>query len=422
MGGSDVCPATYGETPLQPEWNGDRIRDDYEIALLRAFMALQQAGARRLPRRAGDQRRARRHAVPGPRARRRRTRSTTATGRSTRRTATRRRSCPAAASRGSIPGTPLVKTNSIHHQAVKDLGRDLVVEAWSEPDRIVEAIRWTGPSYLFGVQWHPEFHAPDRPLVHRRHAAPRRLPRRRGAAQVRRVRTVNASGAPMKITQSRRPARVIADVAADNAAAVRAQVRARARRRSPPGRQVPIAQAPRRDREVPRADRRDARDARAHADARGRQADPPVAQRAERPARRASTSSSPQSRARAARREGASPTPGRSSTSASRHEPLGVVANISAWNYPYFVGSNVFVPALRRRQRRALQAVRVRDADRPAHRRAAARGRRAATTCSCRWSATARPAPRCSRSRSTACSSPARTRPARRSPRPPAGG
>ncbi len=28
------------------------------------------------------------------------------------------------------------------------------------------------------------------------------------------------------------------------------------------------------------------------------------------------------------------------------HEPLGVVANISAWNYPYFAGSNVFVPAL----------------------------------------------------------------------------
>jgi acyl-CoA reductase-like NAD-dependent aldehyde dehydrogenase len=28
------------------------------------------------------------------------------------------------------------------------------------------------------------------------------------------------------------------------------------------------------------------------------------------------------------------------------HEPLGVIANISAWNYPYFVGSNVFIPAL----------------------------------------------------------------------------
>ncbi len=29
-----------------------------------------------------------------------------------------------------------------------------------------------------------------------------------------------------------------------------------------------------------------------------------------------------------------------------RKEPLGVIANISAWNYPWFVGSNVFVPAL----------------------------------------------------------------------------
>ena len=28
------------------------------------------------------------------------------------------------------------------------------------------------------------------------------------------------------------------------------------------------------------------------------------------------------------------------------HEPLGVIANISAWNYPWFVGSNVFIPAL----------------------------------------------------------------------------
>jgi len=27
-------------------------------------------------------------------------------------------------------------------------------------------------------------------------------------------------------------------------------------------------------------------------------------------------------------------------------EPLGVIANVSAWNYPYFVGANVFVPAL----------------------------------------------------------------------------
>jgi len=28
------------------------------------------------------------------------------------------------------------------------------------------------------------------------------------------------------------------------------------------------------------------------------------------------------------------------------HVPLGVIANVSAWNYPFFVGGNVFVPAL----------------------------------------------------------------------------
>jgi acyl-CoA reductase-like NAD-dependent aldehyde dehydrogenase len=28
------------------------------------------------------------------------------------------------------------------------------------------------------------------------------------------------------------------------------------------------------------------------------------------------------------------------------HEPLGVVGNVSAWNYPWFVGGNVFLPAL----------------------------------------------------------------------------
>lgn len=43
--------------------------------------------------------------------------------------------------------------------------------------------------------------------------------------------------------------------------------------------------------------------------------------------------------------------PARVSKSASMeeritHEPLGVIANISAWNYPWFVGANVFVPAL----------------------------------------------------------------------------
>ena len=38
QGGSDVCPKSYGEKALKPEWEGDYIRDQYEIALTREFM------------------------------------------------------------------------------------------------------------------------------------------------------------------------------------------------------------------------------------------------------------------------------------------------------------------------------------------------------------------------------------------------
>lgn len=157
MGGSDVCPETYGEKAIKPEWNGDRIRDDYEISLLRAFMgenkpvlgvcrgaqvinvafggtlyqdiATQVAGA--LNHRNWDIYHENTHAT----------------------------SIVAGTSLARLyPGKGIVKTNSVHHQAVKDLGRELAVEAWSEPDHLVEALRWRGPSYVFAVQWHPEFH------------------------------------------------------------------------------------------------------------------------------------------------------------------------------------------------------------------------------------------------------------------------
>src|SRR5688572_20309380 len=39
MGGSDVAPESYGEQPLRPEWGGDSVRDQYEIGLMKAFMA-----------------------------------------------------------------------------------------------------------------------------------------------------------------------------------------------------------------------------------------------------------------------------------------------------------------------------------------------------------------------------------------------
>ena len=55
------------------------------------------------------------------------------------------------------PGMKQARVTSIHHQAVKVLGQDLIVDAWS-PDGVVEAVRHPGHPFLVGVQWHPEFH------------------------------------------------------------------------------------------------------------------------------------------------------------------------------------------------------------------------------------------------------------------------
>jgi len=160
MGGSDVCPETYGERALRPEWSGDRVRDDYEIALLRAFMA---AGKPVLGVCRGAQ--VINVAFGGTLYQD----LATQVGGSLnhRNWDIYAENCHAtsivAGSQlaGLYPGLALTKTNSVHHQAVKDLGRDLKVEAWSEPDHVVEALRWTGPSYVFAVQWHPEFHGSE---------------------------------------------------------------------------------------------------------------------------------------------------------------------------------------------------------------------------------------------------------------------
>lgn len=55
------------------------------------------------------------------------------------------------------PGISAPRVNSIHHQGVKDLGRGLSIEAWSD-DGVIECIRAEGGGFVVGVQWHPEFH------------------------------------------------------------------------------------------------------------------------------------------------------------------------------------------------------------------------------------------------------------------------
>lgn len=48
-----------------------------------------------------------------------------------------------------------VPVNSMHHQGIKTLGRDLVVSATAD-DGLIEAIEGTTDAFCIGVQWHPE--------------------------------------------------------------------------------------------------------------------------------------------------------------------------------------------------------------------------------------------------------------------------
>ncbi|MGF6778042.1 gamma-glutamyl-gamma-aminobutyrate hydrolase family protein [Paraburkholderia sp. GAS334] len=156
QGGADVSPQSYEEVATRPEWPGDRVRDMYELELLHEFVesgkpvlgvcrgcqlinvafggTLYQDIATEVPT-AGvhvsehyDQHR---HAVHFPDG------STLA---------------------NMFPGRREAIVNSIHHQAVKTLGRDLNIEAVSASDGIIEAVRYRRAPFVMGVQWHPEFH------------------------------------------------------------------------------------------------------------------------------------------------------------------------------------------------------------------------------------------------------------------------
>lgn len=158
-GGADVSPTSYGETPLDERWSGDRVRDEYEIALVDAFgragkpvfgvcrglQLMNVACGGTLYQDIATQ-------VPGA---------------LTHRDATVYDNnfhsveiVPGSKLAGLYPGMNRVRVNSIHHQAIKALAPGFEVEAISHEDGLPEAIRRTDParSYLAAVQWHPEFH------------------------------------------------------------------------------------------------------------------------------------------------------------------------------------------------------------------------------------------------------------------------
>lgn len=158
QGGADINPQSYGETPLHPDWQGDRVRDAYEMELLHEFM---EAGKPVLGICRGAQ--LINVALGG----------TLYQDIATQVEAAQTHLHPDydrfshAIKWGSdsslaklFPDQNSGNVVSIHHQAIKTLGRGLNVEARSCDDGLPEAVRLQGKSYVFGVQWHPEFHPP----------------------------------------------------------------------------------------------------------------------------------------------------------------------------------------------------------------------------------------------------------------------
>ena len=157
MGGSDLWPGSYGEEPLDPRWHGDRVRDEYEMALARAFIAqgkpvfgvcrglqlLNVAFGGTLWQDIATQRpEALKHRDPALYDR----------------LFHRVDFEPGSRLAQLYAGQPGAVVNSVHHQGIKDLAREFVVEARAPDDGSVEAVRGQGPGYVAAVQWHPEFH------------------------------------------------------------------------------------------------------------------------------------------------------------------------------------------------------------------------------------------------------------------------
>ncbi|QBC32745.1 hypothetical protein DRB87_17300 [Pandoraea sp. XY-2] len=156
QGGADVSPHSYSEVATRHEWQGDRMRDMYELELLHEFVeqgkpilgvcrgcqlinvafggTLHQDIATDLP-----------DAIP----------HVTDTYEHNRHTLTFPEGSSLAQMLGPVD-VPIV--NSIHHQSVRTLGRDLSVEAVCSEDGVVEAIRYRKAPFVMGLQWHPEFH------------------------------------------------------------------------------------------------------------------------------------------------------------------------------------------------------------------------------------------------------------------------
>ena len=163
QGGADVSPISYGETPVRPEWSGDRVRDLYEMEL---FWECVVQGKPVLGICRGLQ--LINVALGGSLYQDIATEHPNAISHVDQALYDQHRH-PVLIEENSrlakLYGEGYQHlVNSIHHQAIKRLGRDSEIEAVSS-DGIIEAIRMRGSCYVTGFQWHPEFHGSTSELL-----------------------------------------------------------------------------------------------------------------------------------------------------------------------------------------------------------------------------------------------------------------
>lgn len=65
---------------------------------------------------------------------------------------------------GGILGEGELAVNSLHHQAIRDLGAGYTASAIA-PDGVIEAIERPDAPFMLGVQWHPEYYASKEPMA-----------------------------------------------------------------------------------------------------------------------------------------------------------------------------------------------------------------------------------------------------------------
>lgn len=156
QGGPDIAPELYGDAPRNPDWEGDIEHDKHQLRLFQQFLEAQKPilgicrGAQLINVALGG---TLYQDIPSELA------NSVEHARMKLETVTHEVSWEADSSLARLyPGRCKGAVLSVHHQAIKEIGKGLRIEARSAKDGVIEAIRLEHAAYVVGVQWHPECH------------------------------------------------------------------------------------------------------------------------------------------------------------------------------------------------------------------------------------------------------------------------